>query len=95
MNYLIKHNILALKRNTHGSVFDTITRDTFDNIEVEIPSLDTQEKVTSVLSDYDEKIELNNAINNSFYYFVKLLGSKLNRSIFDKHLFECSSQSCF
>lgn len=63
--YLIKHNILALKRNTHGSVFDTITRDTFDNIEVEIPSLDTQEKVTSVLSDYDEKIELNNAINNN------------------------------
>ena len=63
--YLIKHNVSVLKKNTHGSVFDTITRNTFDNIEVEIPSIETQEKIASILSDYDEKIELNNAINNN------------------------------
>ena len=63
--YLIKHNVSVLKKNTHGSVFDTITRNTFDNIEVEIPSIKTQEKIASILSDYDEKIELNNAINNN------------------------------
>ena len=54
-----------LRKNTHGSVFDTITRNTFDNIEVEIPSIETQEKIASILSDYDKKIELNNAINNN------------------------------
>lgn len=63
--YLIKHNVSVLKKNTHGSVFDTITRNTFGNVEVEIPSIETQEKIASILSDYDEKIELNNAINNN------------------------------
>lgn len=63
--YLIKHNVSVLKKNTHGSVFDTITRKTFDNIEVEIPSIEIQEKIASILSDYDEKIELNNEINNN------------------------------
>lgn len=63
--YLIKHNISILKKNTHGSVFDTITRNTFDNIEVEIPSIKIQEKISSILNDYDKKIELNNAINNN------------------------------
>lgn len=63
--YLIKHNVYVLKKNTHGSVFDTITRDTFDSIEVDIPNIETQKKITSILSDYDEKIELNNTINNN------------------------------
>ena len=63
--YLIKYNVLVLKKNTHGSVFDTITRNTFDNIEVELPSIEIQEKIASILSDYDEKIELNNVINNN------------------------------
>ena len=71
--YLIKHNVSVLKKNTHGSVFDTITRNTFDNIEVEIPSIKIQEKIASILSDYDEKIELNNAINNNLEQQAVLL----------------------
>ena len=63
--YLIKHSVRLLKKNTHGSVFDTITRDTFDGIEADVPSLDIQEKIASILSDFDEKIECNNAINNN------------------------------
>lgn len=63
--YLIKYNVSLLKKNTHGSVFDTITRNTFDNIEVELPSIEIQEKIASILSDYDEKIELSNVINNN------------------------------
>lgn len=63
--YLIKYNVFVLKKNTHGSVFDTITRDTFDGIEIEIPNLQIQEKITSILSDFDEKIELNNTINDN------------------------------
>ena len=63
--YLIKHNISVFKKNTHGSVFDTITRNTFVNIEVEIPSIKIQQKISSILNDYDKKIELNYAINNN------------------------------
>lgn len=70
--YLIKYNVSVLKKNTHGSVFDTITRNTFENIEVELPSIEIQEKIASILSDYDEKIELNNAINNNLLVQVQL-----------------------
>ena len=63
--YLIKHNVVVLKKNTHGSVFDTITRDTFDDIEVELPSLVEQEIVASILRNLDDKIEVNNEINNN------------------------------
>ena len=63
--YLIKHNVVVLKKNTHGSVFDTITRDTFDGIEVELPSLVKQKVVVSILRDLDDKIEVNNKINKN------------------------------
>ena len=63
--YLIKHNVYILKKNTHGSVFDTITRDTFDTIEVDIPDIEAQDKIASILSNIDSKIELNNRINKN------------------------------
>lgn len=63
--YLIKHKVVILKKNTHGSVFDTITRDTFNGIEVDLPSLEEQKKVASILRDYDDKIEVNNEINKN------------------------------
>ena len=61
--YLLRHHVGVLKRNTHGSVFDTITRDTFANIEVDIPSLKKQNRIAAILSSLDDKIELNNKIN--------------------------------
>ena len=63
--YLIKNSIRKLKVITHGSVFDTITRDTFANIEVNIPDLDTQCKMAKILSNIDDKIENNQRINNN------------------------------
>ncbi|MES5184207.1 restriction endonuclease subunit S [Lactobacillus iners] len=63
--YLIKHNVVVLKKNTHGSVFDTITHDTFDDIEVELPSLKEQKVVASILRNLDDKIEVNNEINKN------------------------------
>ena len=63
--YLIKHSVRILKRNTHGSVFDTITRDTFETIEVDVPSISDQIKIASILGDLDSKIVLNNRINNN------------------------------
>lgn len=63
--YLIKHNIHVLKKNTHGSVFDTITRDTFAGIEVDIPDMDSQSKIAEILSNIDEKVEVNVRINEN------------------------------
>lgn len=74
--YLIKHNVVVLKKNTHGSVFDTITRDTFDGIEVELPSMVQQKAVASILRDLDDKIELNNKINKNLEEQAKTIFEK-------------------
>lgn len=71
--YLIKHNVVVLKKNTHGSVFDTITRDTFDGIEVELPSLAEQKVVASILRNLDDKIELNNKINKNLEEQIRII----------------------
>ncbi|MBR5645905.1 MAG: restriction endonuclease subunit S [Treponema sp.] len=63
--YLLKQSVNILKHNTHGSVFDTITRDTFDSIDVSLPPLPTQQKIAAILSSLDDKIELNNKINEN------------------------------
>jgi type I restriction enzyme S subunit len=44
-------------------VFDTITKDTFANIEVSLPSINEQQEIAATLSCLDDKIELNNRIN--------------------------------
>lgn len=71
--YLIKHNIHVLKKNTHGSVFDTITRDTFAGIEVDIPDMDSQTKIAEILSNIDEKIEVNVRINENLEQQIRSL----------------------
>lgn len=63
--YTLKFNVEKLKKNTHGSVFDTITRDTFSYIEINLPELETQKGIAKILSSIDDKIELNNAINHN------------------------------
>lgn len=63
--YLLKQSVNILKHNTHGSVFDTITRETFENISVKLPPLPTQQKIARILSSLDDKIELNNKINTN------------------------------
>lgn len=64
--YLIMQNVKVLKRNTHGSVFDTITRDTFNGIEVEIPTMPQQLAIAGILAALDDKIEANDRINDNF-----------------------------
>lgn len=63
--YLLKQSVCVLQHNTHGSVFDTITRDTFDGITINLPPLATQQKIAAILSSLDDKIELNSKINQN------------------------------
>ena len=63
--YLLKQSVNILRHNTHGSVFDTITRDTFETIDVRIPEIEVQKKIAALLSRLDDKIELNGRINDN------------------------------
>lgn len=62
--YLLRNSVQLLRKNTHGSVFDTITRDTFKGIEVEVPSIEEQVKIAGILSSLDDKIAENKKINH-------------------------------
>ena len=63
--YLLKNSISKLKLMTHGSVFDTITRDTFATLIVGIPDKKTQDAIAATLAAIDDEIELNNKINDN------------------------------
>ena len=63
--YLIKFKLTDIKAKTHGSVFDTITRDTFSNISFNLPPLYIQESIAKPLSFLDDKIALNARINDN------------------------------
>ncbi len=56
--YLLVNSVNGLKQNAYGGVFDTITRETFDLIDVSLPSLNEQRRIAAILSSLDDKIDL-------------------------------------
>lgn len=61
--YLLIHSVQGLKQNAYGGVFDTITRETFDLIDILLPPIEEQKKIAGVLSSLDDKIDLLNREN--------------------------------
>ena len=56
---------LHLNERRIGTSQPLLTQNILNNIEVEIPKLAIQKKISSTLESLDEKIKLNNAINNN------------------------------
>jgi type I restriction enzyme, S subunit len=56
--YLLKERVANFLQFAHGGVFDTITRDTFKEIEINLPPLPQQKAIASILSSLDDKIDL-------------------------------------
>lgn len=71
--YLLKHSISNIQRITHGAVFDTITRDTFNFIEVSLPPLSEQKAIAHILGSLDDKIELNRQMNETLEAMAQAL----------------------
>lgn len=63
--YLLLNMNAIIKGNTHGTVFDTITRETFNVLRAALPPLPTQKAIADTLSCLDAKIEVNNKINEN------------------------------
>lgn len=57
--YALTHAKRDLLEDTHGGMFDTITRDTLDRLLIPVPPLKIQEKIAEVLGLFDEKIAMN------------------------------------
>ncbi|EGP5101757.1 restriction endonuclease subunit S [Enterococcus faecium] len=60
--YLLKNNIKFIESHANGSTFKEISAKVFKNLEFDVPNLDTQRKISKILSTLDSKIELNNQI---------------------------------
>jgi type I restriction enzyme S subunit len=74
--YLLIDSVDELKRRVHGGVFDTITRDTFDQIEIDLPDFPTQKKIAEILGALDEKIALNRQTNRTLETLAQTLFQK-------------------
>lgn len=55
----------TLVNQANGSVFQNLKTDIVKDFDIDIPCIETQKKIVGILSHIDEKIELNNAINNN------------------------------
>ncbi len=71
--YSLKSRMGAIRQKTHGSVFSTITKRTFDDIFLPKPKVEEQQQIASVLSSLDDKIELNRKMNQTLEEMGKAL----------------------
>ena len=53
-----------------GSTQKALTIEAIKKLEIKLPSLNIQKKIAKILSDIDEKIELNNKINDNLTIFL-------------------------
>jgi len=63
--YALKYITDSIKSASYGTVFDTITKKTFDLLEIPYPSYEEQIKISSILDSLDRKIELNQKMNTT------------------------------
>ena len=63
--YLLKNNIDYIIGMGSGSTFAEISGTQVKNLEFTVPPIDIQKKIAGVLGALDDKIELNNKINNN------------------------------
>lgn len=69
--YWLTCNIQQIRQNTHGSVFNTITKETFNHIFIDLLSIEEQETIIDKVNPFDNKIEINNQINDNLTKFKK------------------------
>ena len=70
--YKLKTIMKNIKNHSHGSVFNTINRETFKHIFIDLPSLEEQKRIADILTALDDKIELNNQMNQTLEEIASL-----------------------
>ena len=75
--YVLVNSISTIKKNTQGSVFDTITAKTFDSIRIAMPTFEVQRRIGSFLSSIDSQINANMRINDYLSQISNLLFSRI------------------
>lgn len=72
--YALKYNVENLIKQGPATTFDSVNKDIINNFEIIIPEKESErEKIASVLSTLDSKIELNNRINAEIEAMAKTI----------------------
>lgn len=71
--YLIKSNVERIKGLGTGTTFAEISGSVVKNLKFFLPKLTTQKSIAEILSSLDDKIELNNKINQELESLAQLL----------------------
>ncbi len=72
--YSLKNYVSNIQKRGQGSVFSTINLDSFKIMEIDIEEdFSTQQKIASVLTSLDDKIELNNKLNAELEAMAKTM----------------------
>jgi type I restriction enzyme S subunit len=58
---------------SYGTVFQTITIKTFQELKIPLPTIEEQQAIAKILSDLDEKIELNNKMNKTLEEIAQVI----------------------
>src|SRR5699024_11211385 len=58
--YSLIYNNELLKTAENGTTYGSVNKSDLENFKLQIPDLETQEKIADILSTYDELIENNN-----------------------------------
>ncbi|MCC7553313.1 MAG: restriction endonuclease subunit S [Methanobacteriaceae archaeon] len=69
--YWLKNNMTTIKNHASGSTFQEISGKSFKNIFINLPSLKIQKNISSILMSIDNKIELNEKINQNLENIMK------------------------
>lgn len=75
--YLTKDSINNLKQLSYGGVFDTITRETFNQINILLPPIPEQRAIAGVLGSLDDKIDLLHRHNKTLEGMAEALWRKM------------------
>lgn len=71
--YRMKLMTPTLKNRAIGSTIPYIPRETFENLEIDIPDLEKQQKIATVLWNIDSKIENNNKVISELKSMTKTI----------------------
>ena len=64
--YMMKYYMPQLINKESGTVFGSVNRNDINSLEIDIPSnVESQKKISRILAMLDEKIQMNNKINNN------------------------------
>ena len=82
----MKHNIQQLLSKGAGTVFSSVNKNDINNLEIDIPDEEKQDKIALFLRQIDDKIEINEKINRNLSEQANLYYEEWKQSVIGKKI---------